>query len=423
VILGAVGLAGFGVLVAAAAGPGAALAAGALLAVHPSYLDYTVLDNGGVSVWMFGMGILGLAVAYRLRRPTTASAFLLGAAAGLAAWSRANLLWLVAAGAVSALFVFGRRAWPSARDGLAAAAGALVGGLPLVVYELASRFGTLRYIGKNRVALTGAVLRVRLRALAGVLVSDGEQRSIWWGPRAAAWEIAIGAALLALTLACAFAGPRSPSRATAARRAFAAAAIALSAILLTSRLAVSQHHLVAVLPLVIGALSIAAFELGSRAPGLRRTIAVAFAAFLALSLSWDFRIDAGLRRTGGKYGWSSALQEAADFLAAHPVPPERLKIVPWGFQNNLYVLTGGAVRGTELHWGATRSLSSRGRPWRDEIRDGGSFLYFLFPSDPPPAAITGFSEALAEDRAPRRETIFRDRSGTPVIALREIPPH
>ena len=41
-----------------------------LLAIHPSYLELTVFDNGGVSVWMAGMGLVALALTFHLRRGT-----------------------------------------------------------------------------------------------------------------------------------------------------------------------------------------------------------------------------------------------------------------------------------------------------------------------------------------------------------------
>ncbi|HMF07863.1 MAG TPA: hypothetical protein VKJ00_01930, partial [Thermoanaerobaculia bacterium] len=51
VLLGGLGIAGLVTLLAARVRPAAGLLAGTLLAVHPSYLDFTVFDNGGASVW------------------------------------------------------------------------------------------------------------------------------------------------------------------------------------------------------------------------------------------------------------------------------------------------------------------------------------------------------------------------------------
>src|SRR5437868_433524 len=77
---------------------------------------------------------------------------------------------------------------------------------------------------------------------------------------------------------------------------------------------------------------------------------------------------------------SSAVDDVGRYLQSHPVAPSRLKILSWGFQSNLYVGSGGSVHGSELFWGATKARSSRGNTWESEIRDGGSFLLFSFPT-------------------------------------------
>jgi hypothetical protein len=421
VALGTVGIAGLALLLAARAGPAAGLAAGLLLAVHPSYLDYTVFDNGGVSVWMAGMGLMALALAAYLRRPSPITAFLFGAAAGLGVWGRANVLWLVAAAAAGALAGFGRRAIPPPRHLAAAAAGGFLGALPLVLYELRSGFWTLRLMSVMSQPLTSSRLAARLRDLAELLISDAEQRAIWWGPPLPGWQMALGAALFASGLLCGFWRLRPPdSEISRWRRAFSATAAVLSAILLASRLGVSQHHLVAVLPLVVGALVLLSLEIGRAASKAVPLLGLAAAGLLALSLSWDVRIDQGLRRTGGKYVWTSAIEDVAAHLKTHPVPPSRLKILQWGFQNNLYVASGGAVHGVELFWGATKERSGRRVTWSEEIRDGGSFLFYLYPTSPAPEAAEGFSAALAEHRSPHGERLFRDRTGAPVIVLVEM---
>ena len=80
--------------------------------------------------------------------------------------------------------------------------------------------------------------------------------------------------------------------------------------------------------------------------------------------------------------------------------------------------------GSELFWGATEALSSRGMSWASEIRDGGSFLLFSFPTGSAflDAAAEGFAEALQKHEGPRRETRFLDRSGSPIALLIEIEP-
>jgi hypothetical protein len=199
-------------------------------------------------------------------------------------------------------------------------------------------------------------------------------------------------------------------------------AAALALILLTSGLNVSQHHLVAVLPLAAAALSLLACEIANRFRALLPVLWLGAAALAALLLSWDLRIDRELRATGGRGSFSSAIDDVAAYLAAHPVPPDRLKILDWGFQNSLYVVSGGAVHGTELFWGASREVSRRGWTWDDELRDGGSFLKFASRGGPPAltAAGEGFDAAMSRRKTPAQERIFRDRTGAPLAVLVEV---
>ncbi len=362
VFLGGLGIAGLVALIASRVGLAPALWTGLFLAIHPSYLDLTVFDNGGTAVWMGAMGLLALALLNHLRRGSAGSAFLLGLAAGVAVWARANLLWLLASASLAALVVFGRRALPRRRDLQALAAGGALGALPLIWYEAASWLATLRYMASARQPLTWAIVAERLKRLADCAISDREQRVIWGGPPIGNWELALGAALLGLSLLALFVPP-SPDRPAWARwrRVAVLTALLLTAILTTSRLNVSQHHIVAVVPLAFAALAILAVEQARRFRALAPVLAVGAAGLAVLFLAWDVRIDRGLRATGGLRAFSSGIDDVAAHLAAHPVRPDRLKILHWGIQNNLYVASGGASYGTELFWGATRRRTQKGR--------------------------------------------------------------
>lgn len=423
VLLGYVGIAGLVTLLGMEVSPVAGLVVGTILAIHPSFLDLTVFDNGGVSVWMAAMGLFALALTNHLDRRTRRSALWLGIAAGLGVWARANVIWLLASVIAAALFAFGRRAIPRRDHILAMAAGGFCGAFPLILYEAGSRLATLRYIAEARAPLSVSRVAQRLRALAELMISDGEQRGIWAGPPLPSWQILLGAALLTAAVLCLMIRARGENPAIARwRRAFAAVAVVLTGFLLGSGLRVVPHHLVAVLPLALASLAILGVEVW-RFRFARPLLATAAALFVALLLSWDVRIDRGLRQSGGKGFWSSAVDEAREHLRMHPVHPDRLKILNWGFQNNLFVGSGGAVYGSELFWGATRDRSSRGLDWESEIRDGGSFLLYLVPTGSAnlDAAAEGFSRALADYRGPRREKRFLDRSGSPVALLVEIP--
>jgi hypothetical protein len=253
------------------------------------------------------------------------------------------------------------------------------------------------------------------------MIADAEQRQIWSGPPLRRWELGVGIALLLLVLPAAIL-PTRDSAAGKWRRAFATAAIVLAALMLASRLGIAQHHLIAVLPLALSAVTLLALETARRFRSAMPPLAVLGVGLLALFVRWDLRIDRGLRRTGGTWSYSSAIDDARRHLASNHVPPERLKILNWGFQNNFYVASGGALYGTELYWGATRDMGRPGRTWAQEIADGGSFLAFVTPAGVSPlnAASEGFAEALARYEGPRRETVFPDRLGKPHVRLVEI---
>ncbi len=425
VLLGCVGIAGLVILVGNQVGAAAGLVVGVLLAVHPSYLDLTVFDNGGVSVWMAATGLLALALVNHIRRRSVLSALLLGVAAGLGVWARANVLWLLASILVAAALAFGRRGIPTPKHAAAMFGGGILGASPLIVYEFASRLGTLRFVAATRQPVSAETVGRRLRELADLMIADAEQKLLWSGPPLPRWQLGLGVVLLILVLV-ALAVPSREATAARWRRAFAATAAVLALIMVSSQLKIRQHHLVAVLPPALAALAALSTEIARRFRHSAVPLGAAGVGLVVLFLSWDARAGVGLRRTGGNWFFSSAINDVGRYLEANPVAPDRLKILAWGFQNNLYVMTGGAVHGTELFWGATRELSrpGTGMSWDAEIRDGGTFLGFdaLPGSSPMNAASEGFSEALARYRGPWRERVFRDRQGKPHVRIVEIQP-
>jgi hypothetical protein len=425
VLLAAIGLAGLAALLARRAHPATGLIAGLLLAIHPSFLAFTVFDNGGASVWIASLGLLAFALDHHGRCHSARSAFLLGLAAGAGVWARMNLLWLLAAAAIGGAVVWGRSVLPPRRHALAMTAGAFVGALPLLVYEAGSRFATLRFLPTARRPLTPELVLARLSELAQTLTADPEQRAVWAGAPPTSLETALGAALLAATVAAALLPAPRGLELARWRRALAVSALVLAGITVVSRLKISPHHLVGILPLFIAALVVAGTERAS-GPRRARVLAAGGAVALAFAVFWlarDGEIERALRSTRGTRVWSSAVDDVREHLRTHPVPPERLKIVSWGFQANLYVGSGAAVHGTELFWTGTRDRSSRGLSWTAEIEDGGTFLLYLFPTGDSSldASAEGFREAMAKSARPRRETIFRDRSGSPLALLVEFP--
>ena len=157
--------------------------------------------------------------------------------------------------------------WPRKRALTAMAAGGLLGTLPLLWYEAASWLATLRYMMSARQPLTWALVGQRLQRLADCMISDREQRVIWGGPPIGSWELALGAALLGLTLVARVRARADPDRVARAswRRAFAADRALLDGRSSRRRDSTSaQHHIVAVVPLAFAALAILAVEAAGR---------------------------------------------------------------------------------------------------------------------------------------------------------------
>jgi len=332
------------------------------------------------------------------------------------------VLWLLGAAAAGGLLVLRRRALPTWREFSGVAAGGFAGALPLVLYELKSAFWTIPFVATLRQHVTGGVLAWRVRALAELMISDGEQRAIWSGPRPPGWQVRLGALLLLAALAALFVPSLGgASSRTHLRRALAACTGFLAIILLGSRLAVSQHHLVAVLPLALATLVVLGFEIGAALPRGRFVLSAAAVALAAISLSSYSLIAAGLTKTGGKMIWSSAMYDVATYLEAHPVPRGDLKILSWGLQNGLYVVSRAQVVGTELYWDATNRVSMRGRTWESEVREGGTFVMFAFPTPPFFVAAAGFRGAVAASRRPYEKRVFVDRSGSPIVVIVTVP--
>src|SRR4051794_36873099 len=137
-LLGALGIWGFSVLIGDQFGAQAGAVTAWILAINPAYLASTIYDPGGVTEWMAPAGLISLALARYLRRPAARSALWLGLAAGFGIWTRANLVWLLAAAAVAGIIVLGRRVLVPARHLAAICVGGILGGAVFLWYEIRS---------------------------------------------------------------------------------------------------------------------------------------------------------------------------------------------------------------------------------------------------------------------------------------------
>jgi hypothetical protein len=339
-LLGLIGIWGIARLLAAHAGPRTAALTAWVLAMHPAYVDLTIFDNGAVAIWMFAAGLLAMAVSRYLTSPGLRAALLLGVAMGFGIWARANFLWLLLAVAAALILVLRRRALPPVAHLAAIGAGGATGGAPFLIYQIVSGGGTWEAIGMFATTETlWQKLATRWAMFSEVLLSDREHRAIWGGPPLPDWQAWLFPAIvLSATVVCL--ASRKPLA-----RVFALAFLIMGSLLFFSRLPVAEHHLIVLVPLA-AVISV----LGADIAWNRRTrIAIVLAAvvYFGCALHWQMSAWRRISETGGVGQWSDAVYPLAEHLMEN-YPGVELKILDWGLQNNLYMLTGGKLRSREM---------------------------------------------------------------------------
>jgi hypothetical protein len=414
-LLGALGIWGIAVLVGEQFSRPAGAATAMLIAMNPAYAAFTVFDNGTVSVWMAALGLLCLAVTRYLRRETARDAFWVGFATGFGIWARANFVWLAGAVAVAALLVLGKRLLSRGAHWAAIVVGGLVGGAPLLVYQVLSRGGTLEAL--NMAAAGGSLLerlQVRLVQFSEVLLSDREHRVMWDGPAMPEWQLWLfpAAVVAGWSVCVAWAGRLGERRSALVRMAALVFAL-LAATMFFARLQVAEHHLVALAPLAAVVVVLASAILGAQFRWWRVPAAALAIVYLGAALDWQVSAIRGLGKTGGAGPWSDAIYSLAERLLRE-YPSTEIQILDWGLQNNLYILTGG-----RLH---TREIFADARPWAEEIRKGGVFLLNGPENRQFPEASAAFLDALAAAEPQVRRFSVRQRNGAVYAELIEIEP-
>ncbi len=361
---------------------------------------------------MAALGLVCAAAAIYAARPTARAAFATGLAAGFGIWARANFLWTLAAGAAAYAIVYRNWRFP-ARHWVAAGAGGILGGLPFLIYQTKSRGGTLEAMGLFTASQPfGQLLRYRLFLFADTLLADGEHRRLWGGlgamPAWVLWTCALAAA--AACAACMVAGRGRFAR-------FAALAFALlTGYLLATRLEVAEHHMIAMIPPAVLVCVLAGAGLQARYRSAWVVSAAAALLYAGGALYWQAAAVRGLHRTGGVGLWSDAVFELAGYLDRH-YPGREIKILDWGFENNVFDLTRGRLRSKDLFWTARTP-----QQWREEIREGGVFVLGGPEAVESPAFSPEFRRALAGARPAFTRHAIRQRSGALFAEVLEIQP-
>src|SRR5258706_7235518 len=454
-LLAVFGIWAFAKLISDYAGPPAAALTAAIIAVNPAYVYSTTFDSGTFAIFVAAIGLLCLAISHYLRARTPAAAFWIGAAMGFGIWARSNFLWLIAALILAAFIVLGKRLLLPASHWMRLATGAIVGGFPFLLYQFFSWGGSWRALGtlyasgtlRERVA-------TRLVMLSETLLSDREHRAMWDGPSMPGWQRWLFPSIaVACCLYCLISRTdrnRPPALLT---RILALIFLFYGAMLLLSSVPVSEHHLVALLPFagavttlvmtrayasqtpnsplttIDSSLPLSDSPLPSRdrkgAVGPSRTILLISAlisiVYLASALYWQLAAIQGLRKTGGVGQWSDGINPLALYLEQkHSVKP--IKILDWGLQNSIFVLTDGKVHTQQIYIDSTAEESGLHRPWIEEIRDGGVFVMNGPGNRIVPAASMTFLRNIAEARPAMQRRVFQQRNQLPFAEVIEIEP-
>ena len=254
---------------------------------------------------------------------------------------------------------------------------------------------------------------------AETLLSDREHRAIWDGPAMPDWQRwPFLAVVLAACLICLTAKSDGNRSRSLWARAFALCFLFLGAFFFLSRMIVAEHHLIVLVPLaavvtVLGLSSIVHYPWG------RIVVAALAVAYLGSALYWQTAAIRGIGKSGGIGPWSDADFALSDYLQ-QKYPAQDIKILDWGLQNNLYVLSDGAIHSREIYGDVTSAADPR---WAGEIRRGGIFLMNGPANRQFPAASLGFLETLAVAHPAMRRFAVPQRSGVPYAIIFEIDPN
>jgi hypothetical protein len=294
------------------------------------------------------------------------------------------------------------------------------GGLPFLIYQIQSRGGTLEAVGMFQAPGSwGERIGVRLLQFSEILLADREHRAMWNGPETPEWQVWVFPAMVfAALFVCVFAG-RAPLRGRG--RAVAAMFLVLAALLFTSRMAVSEHHLIVLVPVAAAVVAAAAEILRARFAWFWIPAAAAGVLYAGSALNWHRLALEGLERTGGMSVWSDGIYTLAGHLEQNAGSRE-IKILDWGLQNNLFVLTRGRLRTREIFGDATERASGSGKAWREEIHSGGVFVLYAEANRQFPVASQAFLDAVKRTGVSARRSVVRDKSGALWVEIYEIEP-
>jgi hypothetical protein len=406
--LGALGIFGITTLLARQAGYAVAAVGAWVLALNPSYLDMTILDNSAFSPWMAAFGLLCISASAYMARQSARTAFWVGAAVGLGVWSRANYVWMLAALWAAIVISLGRRVFVHWPQWVGFVVGGLIGGSPFLAYQILSEGGTWQAV--SMFGATGTLLQRfqhRLWMLSETVLSNGEHHRVWGGPVSLpVWQLWVfPLVVFASCVVCVF------FRGLLARVA-GLTFLFYFATFCYSSLPIGEHHLMTLVPIAVVVVVLAWQRMAP--PHIAVPQLLIAVVYLASAIYWSSAALNGLRRTGGVGAWSDAIYPLTERLRAD-FPGREIKVLDWGLQNSVYVLSDGQVRTREIFW------ESNG-PWIEQIRHGGAFLLNGPENRQIPATSIAFLRALAEGRPTMRRYTVPQRSGVAYAEVIDITP-
>jgi hypothetical protein len=334
---------------------------------------------------------------------------------GFGVWSRANFVWLMISIVAAAVIVLRRKLLaPPVGHWAAWIGGGVLGGLPFLVYQVHSKGGTWEatnmFIAHEPLAER---LFTRLVLFSETLLIDREHRAMWDGPAMADWQRWLFPAVVLVSLVVCLAMNRRVKSLWAQGAALTFLFLALFHFF--SKTPIAEHHLIALVPLAVMVVVLACSILQARF-GWGRSVAAGLAAvYLSSAFYWEVQTIEGLHRTRGVGPWSDAIYTLARDLPKK-YPTEEVKILDWGLENNLYVLTDARLHTREIY------SDEAHRPWVEEIRRGGIFLLNGPENRQFPAASEAFLKTLAEARPATERVTYPQHSGIAFAELIDIQP-
>ncbi|HEY6391468.1 MAG TPA: glycosyltransferase family 39 protein [Bryobacteraceae bacterium] len=416
-LLALVGIWGLAKLIRDHASPPAAALTAAIIAINPAYLYSTTFDSSAAATYAATIGLLCLAISHYLRVRTAAAAFWIGAAMGFGIWARSNFLWLLGALIFAAVIVLGKRLLLPGSHWVRWALGGVVGGFPFLFYQVLSKGGSWQALGmfyspgtfQERVS-------TRLVMFAETLLADRERRAMWDGPFMPGWQRWLFPSIALVCVVAALITRTDRNRLT---RVLALVFLFYGGMLLLSRSPVSEHHLIALMPFAAAVAALVCWNLANRSRTVMLIAAALAIVYIGSAMYWQSATIQGLRRTGGVGQWSDGINPLALYLEEkHSV--KDIKILDWGFQTSLFVLTDGKVHTQEIFGDATAEQSGLHRPWLEEIRDGGIFVLNGPNNRMLPLASVAFLKTLAQARPALQRRIFQQRNHVPFAEVMEI---